>query len=129
MPRADEPSRIGARVRALRNATGMKQAQLAEAVGIANESMSRIERGRLQPSRELISRLATAFGVSAGDLYASTPVALKTPTMRPVERRLIREVKDLPDELVEDLIKGLRLLIDVGRNAPVPIKKKAKRKP
>lgn len=107
----------------------MTQAQLAEASGLTVESVSRIERGRLQPSTDTVGRLAVSIGVATGDLFEASKVIPKAPTMRPVERRLLREVKDLPDELVEDVIKGLRLLVDVGRNVPAPTKKKAKRKP
>lgn len=115
MARRQEPLRIGARVRALRNQAGLKQAELAEAVGIAPESMSRIERGRLGPSTALVKKLADAIGVEAGALFESTPTTPRQPALRPVERRLLTLVRDLPDPLVEDLIRGARLLIEIGR--------------
>jgi transcriptional regulator with XRE-family HTH domain len=78
--------------------------------------MSRIERGRLEPSRNLITRLAEAIGVSPGAFFEAGPISVKRPALRPVDRRLLQLVKDLPAPLVEDVIRGVRLLIDVGRH-------------
>ena len=124
MAKVAKSPRIGIQVRNLRLKTGMTQAQLAETVGIAAETMSRIERGRLTPSTALVTKLAAAIGVSPGALFEATAAAPKSPTLRSVERRLLHEVRDLPDELIEDLIRGVRLILDVGRNAPEPPKKK-----
>jgi transcriptional regulator with XRE-family HTH domain len=118
MARAQTKVKIGVRVRSLRHEAGLTQAQLAEAVSIAPETMSRIERGRLVPSTDLVGRLAGAIGVEPGALFASTPVSPQKATLRAVERRLLQVVRDLPDELVEDVIRGVRLLVDVGREAP-----------
>ncbi len=105
-------------MRALRNQAGLTQAEVAEAVGIAPESMSRIERGRLGPSTDLVTRLAKAIGVEPGALFERGTAVPKKPTLRPVERRLLQVVRDLPEPLVEDVIRGVRLLVEVGRAAP-----------
>ena len=124
MGKVAKSPRIGIQVRNLRLKSGMTQAELAESVGIADETMSRIERARLTPSTALVTKLAASLGVSPGALFEATAVAPKSPTLRSVERRLLHEVRDLPDELIEDLIRGVRLILDVGRNAPEPSKKK-----
>jgi transcriptional regulator with XRE-family HTH domain len=124
MAKAAKSPRIGVQVRSLRNQAGITQAQLAESVNVAPETMSRIERGKLTPSTALVTRLATAIGVSPGALFEATSVVPKNPTLRPVERRLLHEVHDLPDELIDDLIRGVRLLLGVGRNAPETPRKK-----
>lgn len=116
MARPKQPLPIGARLRALRNEAGLTQAQIAESVGVAPETMSRIERGRLAPSRDLISRLAEAIGIEPGAFFKRDAVAIKKPALRPVDRRLLTLVKDLPDALVEDVVRGVRLLIEVGRH-------------
>ena len=118
MARAQHPVRIGARLRALRNEAGLTQTEVAEAAGIAPESMSRIERGRLTPSTALIGRLAGAIGVEPAALFERQPVSLRPPALRPVDRRLLALVKDLPVPLVEDVIRGVRLLVGVGRQTP-----------
>lgn len=120
MTRAQEKPRIGARVRALRNDAGLTQEQLAAEVDVAPETMSRIERGRLVPSTDLVTRIAAGLGVPTGALFDKSAAKPRAPTLRPVERRLLTYVRDLPDALVEDLIRGVRLLVEVGRQAPEP---------
>jgi transcriptional regulator with XRE-family HTH domain len=50
-------------VAALREAAGLSQVQLAEAVGITKMSISEFERGVKQPSAETAHKIAAALGV------------------------------------------------------------------
>jgi len=55
--------RIGERVRLLRKSVGMTQHQLAEAMGIPQQSISRLERGELEnPTLDTLERVASATG-------------------------------------------------------------------
>ena len=54
---------IGARIRELRGA--MLQEELAEFLGISQGQLSRIERGKLGPTAEVLLRLLEKFGTSA----------------------------------------------------------------
>ena len=54
---------IGARIRELRGA--MLQEELAEFLGISQGQLSRIERGKLGPSAEVLLRLLEKFGTSS----------------------------------------------------------------
>lgn len=56
---------LGARLRTLRLAAGLTQAQLAERTGIHRPNIARVEAGRHTPSLETIARLAAAIGVHA----------------------------------------------------------------
>ena len=56
--------RLGARLRALRVAAGLTQAELARRTGIHRPNIARVEAGRHTPSLETLSRLASAIGVS-----------------------------------------------------------------
>jgi site-specific DNA-methyltransferase (adenine-specific) len=58
-------SGIGARIRELRNSIDIGLKPLARQVGITHSHLSRVERGEVQPSAELLDRLADALGVSA----------------------------------------------------------------
>jgi DNA-binding XRE family transcriptional regulator len=58
-------SRLGARLRELRLAAGLTQAELARRTGIHRPNIARVEAGRHTPSLETLTRLATAIGVSA----------------------------------------------------------------
>ncbi len=54
---------IGNRIAAARNYKGWSQARLAEAVGQAQTTVSSWERGRTEPSRADVARIAEALGV------------------------------------------------------------------
>lgn len=56
---------LGARLRKLRTAAGLTQAELARRTGIHRPNIARVEAGRHTPSLETLGRLAAAIGVSA----------------------------------------------------------------
>lgn len=56
--------RLGARLRELRVAAGLTQAELARRTGIHRPNIARVEAGRHTPSLETLARLASAIGVS-----------------------------------------------------------------
>jgi transcriptional regulator with XRE-family HTH domain len=49
----------------------MTQAQLAEAAGLSNDAVSRIERGDREARLITLERLASALGVQVADLFGS----------------------------------------------------------
>ncbi|HEX7481067.1 MAG TPA: helix-turn-helix transcriptional regulator [Polyangiales bacterium] len=57
-------ARLGARLRELRLAAGLTQAELARRTGIHRPNIARVEAGRHTPSLETLARLASAIGVS-----------------------------------------------------------------
>lgn len=60
---------VGRRIRALRNAKGMTQIALGDAVGVSEEWIRRIERGEGKPSLDVVEALAKALGIAAADLF------------------------------------------------------------
>jgi DNA-binding XRE family transcriptional regulator len=60
---AIDGQRLGARIRALRRAAGLTQAELARRTGIHRPNIARVEAGRHTPSLETLARLAAALGV------------------------------------------------------------------
>lgn len=63
-PTMDEyAERIGARVRALREAAGLTQGELARRTGIHRPNIARIESGRHMPSLDTVVRIARALDV------------------------------------------------------------------
>jgi DNA-binding XRE family transcriptional regulator len=56
-------SKLGARIRELRLAAGLTQADLARRTGIHRPNIARVEAGRHTPSLETLARLAAAIGV------------------------------------------------------------------
>src|ERR687897_3935665 len=55
--------RAGKRLRAIREAAGLNQIQLAAASGLTHEAISRLETGRCWPYAETVRKLAGALGV------------------------------------------------------------------
>lgn len=55
--------KLGARIRELRLAAGLTQAELARRTGIHRPNIARVEAGRHTPSLETLARLAAAIGV------------------------------------------------------------------
>jgi transcriptional regulator with XRE-family HTH domain len=113
---ARDPRHIGANVRRLRIAAGLTQLQLAEAADIVDATVSRIERGRMDPSSELLGRLASALRVRADDLLGPTKERGR-PTQRPAIARLVAAVDGLDDGQVDDVTRGIRLLLAAGRRS------------
>lgn len=74
--------RFGLRVKELRQATGLSQEAFADRCGFVRSYMSRIERGRANPSLDAIEVLADALGVEEFRLFiveAETTTASSAP--------------------------------------------------
>ena len=54
---------IGTRIKALRKAQGLTQAQLAEVLNIADNTLAKIETGARTPSLDLLVELVAYFNV------------------------------------------------------------------
>ncbi|WP_136312965.1 MULTISPECIES: helix-turn-helix transcriptional regulator [Actinomyces] len=60
-------------VRALREAKGLTQAQLGEAVGVSRQSINSIEKGRYDPSLPLAIAIARYFGKAVEEIFHVRP--------------------------------------------------------
>lgn len=60
--------KLGKRIKELRTLQNLKQAQLAEIVGIATKSQSCIETGKNYPSADLIEKYAKAFKIDVSEI-------------------------------------------------------------
>lgn len=61
-------------IRSTRQAKGLSQVQLAEAIGVGQPTISMWESGEMQPSVRNAVKLARALGVSVEDLFADEDV-------------------------------------------------------
>jgi transcriptional regulator with XRE-family HTH domain len=61
-------ARFGRRLRELRLARGMSQAELAGQASVTTNYISRLEGGGAAPGIDLVARLATALGVAIAEL-------------------------------------------------------------
>jgi len=82
---------LGARLRTLRAKRGETLAETAERAGISPQYLSEIERGRKEPSSEMIAALAGALDTTLADLTADVTEDL---------RRSQRELRELADRAV-----------------------------
>jgi transcriptional regulator with XRE-family HTH domain len=97
--------RQGARLAALRRATGLTQAELAEHVGEVQPNIAYWEQSDKPPRSDVLPKLAKVLGVSVEDLLSAD--VLPEPKHGPVGRmqKLFAEVSRLPrrqqDKVVE----------------------------
>lgn len=61
--------RFGQKIAALRQEAGLSQEAFADRCGFARSYMSRIERGRANPSLDAVETLATGLKVPVRDLF------------------------------------------------------------
>ena len=88
---------IGARIKELRNKKGFTQEQLAENIGINPKYLSGIERGKENPTLDMLIKLSGALTADLGELFRV--VEIEDPGKR------MALIKSLLDEADEDQIK------------------------
>lgn len=66
----DIRERLGRNIRLLREARGWSQEDYADRAGIHRTYVSGIERGRRNPTIDIVERLAAPFAVPVGNLLA-----------------------------------------------------------
>lgn len=64
---------VGARLKALRLKAGLKQAEVAAAIGVERSTLTGNETGAAMPGREAMANLARFYGVSIDYLERGTP--------------------------------------------------------
>ncbi|TQK20808.1 putative transcriptional regulator [Microbacterium sp. SLBN-154] len=69
------PTKVTNTIRAVREAAGMTQAEVARRVGVTRQTLIAIEQGRYSPTLELAFQLARVFDARLDDLfhYPDTP--------------------------------------------------------
>ena len=65
---ADSKRELGRRLKEARTASGLRQEQVAEAIGSHTVTVSKYERGIQDPNTELLREMATLYGVSVDSL-------------------------------------------------------------
>ena len=80
--------RSGKRLRAIREAAGLNQIQLAAASGLTHEAISRLETGRCWPYAETVRKLAGALGVEPEEFIARDKSGLSLMTVAEAASRL-----------------------------------------
>ena len=60
------------KIREYRENRGMKQAELAELVGVRRETIGRLENGQYNPSLKLAMDIAKVFGLTVEEIFTFT---------------------------------------------------------
>jgi transcriptional regulator with XRE-family HTH domain len=68
-----DTAKFGSWIRRKRELAGITQDQLAHAVGVTNQAISKVENGRRMPKFPLILRLASALNANLNELAESQP--------------------------------------------------------
>jgi ribosome-binding protein aMBF1 (putative translation factor) len=68
---------LGRSLRATRESQGVRLVDVAGRAGISPQYLSEIERGRKEPSSEMIAAITGALGVDLADLLAGIAVAVR----------------------------------------------------
>jgi transcriptional regulator with XRE-family HTH domain len=121
-------SGFGAAVRQRRKERGLTQAQVAESAGIAVETVSRIEGGRLASlSLVLASRVATTLGSTLQTLLAGVRSPAPNDSLRAEERRIVGLLQAVDDAELGRVRRGLQSLLAVSdsrRAQPSPTRQR-----
>lgn len=94
---------LGESIANRRHKAGMRQEDLAGILGIATDTVSRMEKGRFAPKMERLPDIADALGCSVADLFreADEKAADKASTIAEI-------LKPLPDTAQEALVGLIR---------------------
>jgi transcriptional regulator with XRE-family HTH domain len=121
--RSEAGGDLAKRVAAARLRSGLTQAQLAEASGVTDETISRIERGRYEPAVSTLFRLAEALDISldrlAGERAREGEGARRRVPSRvsPIVRRLRARIDLLTPDAQRALLAIAERLPEATRKA------------
>lgn len=102
---------IGIRIAALRAQRGWTREQLAEFAVVDVQALRRAETGRSALPYHRAQRVASALGVSLGDLFTTTPVTLADD---PGETLVLTVYRALPPDRRRWAVRVLRALLPDG---------------
>lgn len=107
-------SRIGRRLRALRESRGLTQEDVAAAIERSVETISNIERGRTLATLDTLDRLAQQLGIPLADFLDESPTGVPVSPGRAALdmkiRELLRGFSDLEAEVTLRQMEALHLL-------------------
>lgn len=104
----DKKAALGARIKALRKQKGWSQERLAERVGISTQYLSNIERGKENPTLDLLLRLADSLRVSPAEIFDFEAEGLDRKALQ-AEIRKVMETADV--ERLRTALKVLRAIL------------------
>jgi putative transcriptional regulator len=104
---------FGENLQALRKAKGINQKELGELLGLSNETVSSLERGRIFISSETVIKLAKFFAIPVYELFLFPD----NRDIIPNYVALMRLIKDQPADIQTALEKQIRLTLTLLKEA------------
>lgn len=101
---------VGKNVAQRRKELGLKQADLAEKLGIGADSLSRLEKGLIAPRFPRLEQIAGTLDCAVADLFRSANDSLETRAQSVAD--LLRV---LPVEKQEEVVELVRRIVALGR--------------
>jgi transcriptional regulator with XRE-family HTH domain len=95
---------------AFRVAKGLSQNQLAEALGMTRARINYYERASINPSLEVVEKIAAFFGVTVGELLNDTTKTKSKPGPPSQFVQLAERLDRLPrakQKMVADMLEGI----------------------
>jgi transcriptional regulator with XRE-family HTH domain len=108
---------IGVRLKKIRLARGLSQAQLAEKIGVTRETITAYESGRARLLDDVILSLAKALATSADEILGlkkSDMASADTPSVQ-VARRMQR-IKKLPAAEQKAILKNIDMFLKAAES-------------
>ena len=97
---------LGKRIKSIRKDRKLTQKELADKAGIATITLQQYERGVREPKLEQMQKLASALGVSFGELFAQEPSCVSGIFSGLVSPEDIAKEMNIPVELVMRAIEN-----------------------
>ena len=98
---------IGIRIKHLRQERGLSQEALSEKVGISPKYISSIERGKENPTLDIIIKLAGALQVDIEDIFKIAHEESNPKKLREMINHLLADAEEGKLQLVVKILKGV----------------------
>lgn len=98
---------IGVRLKRLRQGRRLSQEALAEKVRISPKYVSSIERGKENPTLDIIIKLANALGVEMEEIFAISHEESNPKKLRESVNRLLKEADGEKLRMVAKFLRGV----------------------
>ena len=120
---------VGARIRIFRTHRGMSQSDLAGKIGVAFQQVQKYEKGINRVGASRLSRIASALGISIGELFESPEdksAGSKSPFQLLAERDAWRVLEAFSRTSDPRVRRAIAELVESVADQPPPAKSSAK---
>ena len=107
---------LGAKVRALRESSGMTQEDLSALCDVSWRTISNLERGVVVPDLFMLCRISKIFKVSIDEMLGNNIQETKSLSRLGKENQVIEKIKKADDKLLDYLDEQLTLLLKYVNN-------------